>query len=96
MRYQMTVMKSLSQLLLCGFLCISSAVMIIYIKHESREIFIELEELSTTRDKLNIEWSALQAEENKWATPMRIETEAIENLNFYRPIAPMIRVFQRQ
>ena len=91
----MSAIKSLSQLLLCGFLCITSAINIIFIKHQSRELFIELEELSITRDKLNIEWSALQAKENIWATPMRIETEAIENLNLHRPTAPMIKVYQR-
>jgi cell division protein FtsL len=88
--------KSYFQLLMCIALCTLSAVAIIYIKHQSRELFIELEMLNTERDKLNIQWSELQAEENIWATPMRIEREAINKLNLQRPPIKKIKVYEKQ
>ena len=36
--------------------CVMSAIALIYTKHESRKRFVELEQLTTERDELNIEW----------------------------------------
>ncbi|MGY8817762.1 MAG: cell division protein FtsL, partial [Pseudomonadales bacterium] len=80
----------------CIVLCIFSAVAIIYIKHQSRELFIELEALNAERDKLNIQWSELKTEENVWATPMRIEREAINKLNLQRPPIKKIKVYEKR
>ena len=40
--------------------CVLSAMALVYTKHESRKLFIELEGLSHERDELNIEWGQLQ------------------------------------
>ena len=92
----MDLKKSFLQLLMCIVLCIFSAVAIIYIKHQSRELFIELEALNAERDKLNIQWSELKTEENVWATPMRIEREAINKLNLQRPPIKKIKVYEKR
>jgi cell division protein FtsL len=92
----MDLKKSYFQLLTCIVLCIFSAVAIIYIKHQSRELFIELEVLNTNRDTLNIQWSELKREENVWATPMRIEREAINKLNLQRPPIKKIKVYEKR
>ncbi|MFQ3333625.1 MAG: cell division protein FtsL [Woeseiaceae bacterium] len=92
----MDLKKSYLQLLMCIVLCIFSAVAIIYIKHQSRELFIELEALNAERDKLNIQWSELKTEENVWATPMRIEREAINKLNLQRPPIKKIKVYEKR
>jgi cell division protein FtsL len=92
----MDLKKSYFQLLMCIVLCIFSAVAIIYIKHQSRELFIELEVLNTNRDTLNIQWSELKREENVWATPMRIEREAINKLNLQRPPIKKIKVYEKR
>ena len=92
----MDLKKSYFQLLMCIVLCIFSAVAIIYIKHQSRELFIELEALNAERDKLNIQWSELKTEENVWATPMRIEREAINTLNLQRPSIKKIKVYEKR
>jgi cell division protein FtsL len=92
----MDLKKSYFQLLTCIVLCIFSAVAIIYIKHQSRELFIELEGLNTNRDTLNIQWSELKREENIWATPMRIEREAINKLNLQRPPIKKIKVYEKR
>ncbi|HJL93036.1 MAG TPA: cell division protein FtsL [Woeseiaceae bacterium] len=92
----MNIYKSLFKLLLSVFLCSSSAIALIYIKHQSRELFIELEALKTDRDQFNIEWSELRSEENKWAIPARVEQQAIEYLNLQKPSIEKMNIYKKQ
>ena len=66
---------------------VASALALIFTKHESRELFIELERLSQERDALNIEYGQLQIEQSTLATHSRIETLASERLSLVRPTA---------
>lgn len=92
----MNIYKFLFKLLLSVFLCSCSAIALIYIKHQSRELFIELEALKTDRDQLNIEWSELKSEENKWAIPARVEKQAIEYLNLRKPSIEKMNIYKKQ
>jgi len=92
----MNLYKSLFKLLLSVFLCSSSAIALTYIKHQSRELFIELEILKTERDQLNIEWSELKSEENKWSIPARVEQQAIEYLNLRKPSIDKMNIYTKQ
>lgn len=76
--------------------CVMSAIAIIYTKHESRKLFVELEQLTTDRDELNIEWGQLQIEQSTWATHARIERVASEELSLVRPKSTEIYVIERQ
>ncbi len=76
--------------------CALSALALIYTKHESRRLFIELERLSTERDELNIEWGQLQIEQSTWATHGRIERVASDQLSLVRPEAGEIFVIERE
>lgn len=76
--------------------CVISAVALIYTKHESRKLFVELEQLTVQRDALNIEWGQLQIEQSTWATHARIEKVAREELSLMRPKASEIYVIERQ
>ncbi len=76
--------------------CVLSALAIIYTKHESRKLFVELEALTTERDALNIEWGQLQIEQSTWATHARIERVAIEEMSLIRPLSEEIYVIERQ
>ncbi len=76
--------------------CVMSAIALIYTKHESRKLFVELEALTTERDELNIEWGQLQIEQSTWATHARIERVAAEQLSLVRPKATEIYVIERQ
>ena len=67
----------------------------IYIKHESRKLFIELELLTREIDELNIEWGQLQIEQSTWATHARIERVAIDELSLIRPITSEIYLIER-
>jgi cell division protein FtsL len=68
---------------------------LIYTKHESRKLFIELEGLTHDRDELNIEWGQLQIEQSTWATHARIERVATDDLSLVRPEATDIYVIER-
>ena len=75
--------------------CVLSAIALVYTKHASRKLFVELEELTHERDELNIEWGQLQIEQSTWATHARIERVAMEDLALVRPVATDIIVIER-
>ncbi len=75
--------------------CVVSAIALVYTKHESRKLFVELERLSDERDELNIEWGQLQIEQSTWATHARIEQVATSRLKLSRPATREIYVIER-
>ena len=75
--------------------CVAAAMAMIYTKHESRKLFVELEQLTTDRDELNIEWGQLQIEQSTWATHARIEKVATDSLSLARPESSQIYVIER-
>lgn len=79
-----------------AIVCVLSAFALVYTKHESRKLFVELEELTDVRDALNIEWGQLQIEQSTWAQHARIEHVAAEDLSLVRPEATEIFVIERQ
>ena len=80
--------------LVFALVCVTSAMAIIYTKHESRKLFVELEQLTTERDELNIEWGQLQIEQSTWATHARIERVAAEELSLVRPTSGDIHIVE--
>ena len=76
--------------------CVLSAIALIYTKHESRKLFVELEAQTHQRDELNIEWGQLQIEQSTWATHARIEQVATDDLSLVRPTSADIFVIERQ
>jgi len=76
--------------------CVVSALALVYTKHESRKLFVELEQLTDERDELNIEWGQLQIEQSTWATHARIEQVATDDLQLTRPATTEIFVIERQ
>ena len=75
--------------------CVMSSIALVYTKHESRKLFVELEGLTHERDELNIEWGQLQIEQSTWATHARIERVATDDLSLVRPEATDIYVIER-
>ncbi len=76
--------------------CVASALALIYTKHESRKLFVELEALTQRRDELHIEWGQLQIEQSTWATHARIEHIANDDLSLLRPKPNEIYVVKRR
>ena len=64
---------------------ISSAVSVVYARHESRKLFVGLQQLERERDNLNIEWGRLQLEQGAWSSHGRIERIAREKLEMRIP-----------
>ncbi len=83
-------------LVIFAVVCVISAIALVYTKHESRKLFVELEQLTTERDNLNIEWGQLQIEQSTWATHARIERVALEELSLKRPAPTEIYLIERQ
>ena len=81
--------------LVFSIVCVLSALALVYTKHESRKLFVELESLTHERDDLNIEWGQLQIEQSTWATHARIEQVATDDLSLVRPAASEIYVIER-
>ncbi len=76
--------------------CVVSATAVVYTKHESRRLFVELEQLTDESDELNIEWGQLQIEQSTWATHARIEQVATDDLQLTRPEMTEIFVIEQQ
>jgi len=81
--------------LVFSVVCVLSALALVYTKHESRKLFVELESLTHERDDLNIEWGQLQIEQSTWATHARIEQVATDDLSLVRPVASEVYVIER-
>ena len=93
---QVTQSRQPFMLVVFALICVLSAIALVYTKHESRKLFVELESLTDERDELNIEWGQLQIEQSTWATHARIEQVATDDLSLVRPESTEIFVIERQ
>ncbi len=73
----------LFSVLMIGLL--ASAVGVVVLRHESRQLFSSLQEAEMERDRISVEWSRLQLEQAWLAEAGRIEREAHDQLNMRRP-----------
>ena len=64
---------------------LASAVAVVSARHEARTLFVQLEQLSADRDRLNIEWSQLQLEQSAWSTHAFVENVAGAKLKMAMP-----------
>ena len=65
----------------------SSSISVVYSKHQSRKLFVELQKLEKQIDELNIEWGRLQLEQSTWSSHGRIEKIARNKLHMTLPKA---------
>ncbi len=64
---------------------VASAVGLVALKHQGRQLFIELEQQGRNFDELQFEWSRLQIELAWMGETMRIENRARERLSMHPP-----------
>lgn len=76
-------------------LVMSSAFGVIYSKHQSRKLFVEVQQLQKQIDDLNIEWGRLQLEQSAWSAHGRIEKIARKKLNMTLPDANEVVYIQQ-
>ncbi|MEJ2479166.1 MAG: cell division protein FtsL [Acidihalobacter sp.] len=62
-----------------------SALAVVYSTHETRRLFVELEQLNARRDAMNVEWGRLELEQSAWATHARVERLARGTLQMVMP-----------
>ncbi len=62
-----------------------TAIQIVITRHDARTLFVEIQKLEKVRDELNEEWGRLQLEQSTWATDLRIETMARDELAMKMP-----------
>jgi len=87
--------SSLAELALSLALAVAvvvSGVLVVAAKHDSRRLFVELQELEREEDRLQIDWGRLQIEQSTWATHPRIESLARERLELEVPAEAEVKV----
>ncbi len=62
---------------------LASALGVVYAKHRSRVLFVQLNALQQQRDAMNVEWGQLQLELSTWANQSRIEQIARRRLRMH-------------
>lgn len=95
-RTEMTGGASAGLALALTVACLLSAIALVYTRHESRKLFVELQRHSVERDALNIDWGRLQIEQSTYATHGRIERLAREELALGAPDTGDIYVVERR
>jgi cell division protein FtsL len=71
---------------------LGSAAGVVYVRHEARTLFIELERLAADRDRLNIEWGQLQLEQSAWSNHGFVERVSSEKLRMTLPQPVDVRI----
>lgn len=68
------------------------SVAVVQTRHESRQLFAQLQGQQAERDALNVEWGKLLLEEGAWSQHRRIEQMARQRLDMSTPESAGIRV----
>ncbi len=90
-------MKVLGVLILLMLLAavLTTAIGVVWTRHESRVLFVSLTALQNQRDNLNIEYGRLELEQATYAEPRRIDDEARQQLGMLDPRPQDIRLLTR-
>jgi cell division protein FtsL len=67
---------------------------VVYVKHQQRALFVELEKENAERDRLNIEWGRLQLEQSAWSAHGFVEQVANRQLRMTIPSATDVKIVQ--
>jgi cell division protein FtsL len=87
----MSALSKVSLLVLWPLL-FGSAIAVVWSRHETRSLFIELQTLNADRDALDIEWGQLKLEQSAWSTHGRVEQTARVNLRMVIPPPNEVRI----
>lgn len=90
-------MRIFGAIALLGLLCLVliSALGVVWTRHESRVLFVQLTSLQNQRDDLNVEYGRLELEQATWAEPRRIDQEARAKLGMVTPAPAEIQLVRR-
>lgn len=74
---------------------IASAIGVVWTRHESRVLFVELSRLQAQKDDLGVEYGRLELEQATYAEPARIDAEARGKLGMFTPKPQDIQLVRR-
>ncbi|MGB5276107.1 MAG: cell division protein FtsL [Gammaproteobacteria bacterium] len=69
---------------------LATAIGLVYSKHQTRKLFVELQQLKKAVISLDTEWGRLQLEQSAWSDHGRIERIARERLDMVIPEAEQV------
>lgn len=81
-------------IVLLGLAVMLSSLGVVYSRHESRKLFVELQGLQEQRDEMNVQWGRLQLEQSTWTTHGRVADTARERLGMVVPAMESIRILK--
>lgn len=73
----------------------TSAIAVVWARHQGRVSFVELTQLQNQRDELNVEFGRLELEQATWAAPGRIEQIARGQLDMVTPAPAQVELIRR-
>lgn len=74
---------------------LASAAGVIYAKHRSRALFVELQALNRERDDLETQWGQLQLEQSAWSTHGFVERVANAKLAMDLPAPAEVKIVRQ-
>ena len=92
--FSQLVEQQLMVFVLLVSLVLTSAFAVIYEKDMNRRLFVDLQTLQSTRDRLHEEWGQLLLEQTTWATQSRIQHVAQERLDMVMPSSQDIKIVE--
>lgn len=66
-------------------LVMASALAVVYSTHETRQLFMKLNQLNARHDAMSVEWGRLELEQSAWGTHARVERIARGKLHMVMP-----------
>lgn len=74
---------------------LASAIGVVWTRHESRVLFVQLTRLQSERDELNVDFGRLELEQATWADPARVDAVARGQLGMVAPTPANTRLLRR-
>lgn len=81
-------------LLFLGIALIGSGISVVYTQHLNRSLHIQLQKLHELRDALHVEWSQLLLEQGTYASDVRVEKVAEQQLHMKIPKTEQMMVIR--
>jgi cell division protein FtsL len=70
----------------------ASAVAVVYVKYQTRLLFVDLQTLRGEREELDVEWDNLRLEEAALTNTVRVEQRARHHLDMHLPDRREMRI----
>lgn len=72
----------------------TSAVAVVYVKYQTRLLFVDLQAMRVQREALDVEWDNLRLEEAALTNTVRVERRARKHLDMHLPERREMRIIE--